>query len=133
MVQAYLGLMQLRMGERLQMRLDLPSALANIALPPLLVQPLVENAIHHGLEPKIEGGTISVYARLADGALCIEVADDGQGLDGPRRRPGNGVALGNIRARLNAAFGPRATLDLLPRDGGGTLARLQIPLLEQAP
>jgi len=133
MLEAYLGLMQLRMGERLQTRLDLPAELAGIALPPLLLQPLVENAIHHGLEPKIEGGTITVSARRADGRLCIRVADDGQGLDGPRRRPGNGVALDNIRARLAAAFGPGATLDLLPRDGGGTLAHLSIPLPDPAP
>jgi len=133
MLEAYLGLMQLRMGERLQTRLDLPAELAGIALPPLLVQPLVENAIHHGLEPKIEGGTITVSASRAHGQLCIEVADDGQGLDGPRRRGGNGVALDNIRARLVAAFAPMATLELLPRDGGGTLARILIPLPDRTP
>jgi two-component sensor histidine kinase len=133
MLEAYLGLMQLRMGTRLQMDLELPADLADTALPPLLLQPLVENAIHHGLEPKIEGGAVTVSARGNDGQLCIEVADDGQGLDGPRRRSGNGVALDNIRARLSAAFGPRATLELLPRDGGGTLARVLIPLARKAP
>ena len=128
MLEAYLGLMQLRMGERLQLRLALPPELAGFTLPPLLVQPLVENAIHHGLEPKIGGGTVAVSARRVDGQLHIEVADDGQGLDAPRRRGGNGVALDNIRARLAAAFGPGASLQLLPRDGGGTLARILIPL-----
>ena len=133
MLEAYLGLMQLRMGERLQMRLDLPPDLGDTALPPLLLQPLVENAIHHGLEPQIEGGTVTVSAHRADGQLSLEVSDDGQGLDGPRRRGGNGVALDNIRARLTAAFGPRATLELLPRDAGGTLARILIPLPRKAP
>jgi len=128
MLEAYLGLMQLRMGERLKLELSLPAELGGIELPPLLAQPLVENAIHHGLEPQIAGGTVSVSARRVDRRLWIEVADDGQGLDGPKRRSGNGVALGNIRARLNARFGPHASLELLPRDGGGTLARIQIPL-----
>ena len=128
MLEAYLALMQLRMGERLRVELHLPAELAGIRLPPLLAQPLVENAIHHGLEPQIAGGMVAVSARRVDGRLLIEVADDGQGLQGPRRRSGNGVALGNIRARLATRFGPGATLELLPRDGGGTLARLQIPL-----
>lgn len=133
MLEAYLALMQLRMGERLKVELSLPSDLGNVDLPPLLAQPLVENAIHHGLEPQIAGGTVSVSARQVDGRLWIEVADDGQGLDGPRRRGGNGVALENIRARLAARFGPSASLELLPRDGGGTLARIQIPLAAKQP
>ncbi len=133
MLEAYLGLMQLRMGERLRVELTLPAELGGIALPPLLAQPLVENAIHHGLEPQIAGGTVAVSARREGRRLCIEVADDGQGLDGPRRRAGNGMALGNIRARLEARFGPGATLELLPREGGGTRACIQIPLPDDTP
>lgn len=132
MLEAYLALMQLRMGERLQVTLDLPAALRDVELPPLLAQPLVENAIHHGLEPKIEGGRVTVTARDVDGRLHIEVADDGQGLEGPRRRGGNGVALDNIRARLQARFGASASLELLPRDGGGTRALIQFPLSKTA-
>jgi hypothetical protein len=128
MLEAYLGLMQLRMGERLRVKLELPAALNAVELPPLLVQPLVENAIHHGLEPQIAGGEIVVTARRDGQELLIDVEDDGQGLDGPRRRPGNGVALANIRARLQARWGSLATLALLPRDGGGTRARIRIPL-----
>lgn len=131
MLEAYLALMQLRMGERLKVALSLPAELGAIALPPLLAQPLVENAIHHGLEPKIAGGTVAVSARRVDGRLWIEVEDDGQGLHGPKRRGGNGVALDNIRARLAARFGPGASLELMPRDGGGTLARIQIPVTAQ--
>jgi hypothetical protein len=133
MLEAYLGLMQLRMGGRLKLVLDLPADLRSVEVPPLLAQPLVENAIHHGLEPKIAGGTVEVSARRVDGRLWIEVADDGQGLDGPKRRSGNGVALDNIRARLKARFGLSAGLELLPRDGGGTLARIQIPLPANTP
>ncbi|KQY82436.1 MULTISPECIES: sensor histidine kinase [Roseateles] len=128
MLEDYLALMQLRMGERLRVELSLPAELGGIELPPLLAQPLVENAIHHGLEPQVAGGTVAVSARRVDGRLWIEVADDGQGLDAPRRRGGNGVALANIRERLAARFGAAASLQLLPRDGGGTLARIQLPL-----
>ena len=128
MLEAYLGLMQLRMGERLRVRLALPADLGGIELPPLLLQPLVENAIHHGLEPKVGGGEIVVSARREAGALVIDVEDDGQGLDGPQRRSGNGVALANIRARLAARWGAAATLALQPRDGGGTRSRIQLPL-----
>jgi hypothetical protein len=133
MLDAYLALMQLRMGERLRVTLDLPAELRGVELPPLLAQPLVENAIHHGLEPTIAGGTVSVTARSVDGRLLIEVADDGQGLDGPRRRSGNGLALGNIRARLQARYGSSASLELLPRDGGGTRALIQFPLTSPTP
>ncbi len=128
MLEAYLCLMQLRMGDRLRVEQALPADLASLALPPLLLQPLVENAIHHGLEPKVGGGTIAVSARQAEDRLVLQVEDDGQGLDAPKRRGGNGVALSNIRERLTARFGPLATLELLPRDGGGTLSRIQIPL-----
>ncbi|MBV8035736.1 sensor histidine kinase [Roseateles sp.] len=137
MLEAYLALMQLRMGERLKVELTLPAELGGIELPPLLAQPLVENAIHHGLEPQIAGGTVSVSARRDGHRLHIEVTDDGQGLDGPKfrgqRRSGNGMALGNIRARLEARFGPGASLELLPREGGGTRACLQIPLPHDTP
>lgn len=133
LLEAYLALMQLRMGERLQVRLDLPAELRDVALPPLLAQPLVENAIHHGLEPKIEGGTVTVRARESEGRLHLEVADDGQGLDGPRRRGGHGVALENIRARLTARYGASASLELLPREGGGTRALIQFPLAHLKP
>ncbi|RZJ06924.1 MAG: sensor histidine kinase [Rubrivivax sp.] len=128
MLDAYLGLMQLRMGKRLRVRLELPGELSAFELPPLLVQPLVENAIHHGLEPKIGGGEIVVSARREGGALHLVVEDDGQGLDAPKRRPGNGVALDNIRARLTARWGASATLELQPRDGGGTRSCIHIPL-----
>ncbi|MFG6469046.1 sensor histidine kinase [Roseateles sp. BYS87W] len=133
MLEAYLGLMQLRMGERLRVDLDLPAELRAVELPPLLAQPLVENAIHHGLEPQIAGGTVQVRAWSADGRLHLEVADDGQGLDAPKRRPGNGLALGNIRARLQARFGPNASLTLRPRVGGGTSARIEFPISVTAP
>jgi len=125
---AYLGILQIRMGERLRFSLDCPEALLGMPLPPMLLQPLVENAVRHGLESKVEGGTVNVTVVGIDGELRIEVRDDGLGL--PNRVSGRGVGLSNVRARLAALYGGRATLELsAPRDGG-TLVRLMLP--EQA-
>ncbi|MFY9513112.1 MAG: histidine kinase, partial [Rubrivivax sp.] len=80
LAQAYLVLLQTRMEERLCFDIELPPALRHAKLPPLLLQPLVENAIHHGLEPKVDGGRLRLSARTDGPALVIEVADDGLGL-----------------------------------------------------
>jgi len=99
----------------------------------VLVQPLVENAIHHGLEPKVEGGQVTVRAHTTGQALLIEVIDDGMGLPTtdasppPHRQPGTGAALANSRERLAAAYGSAAALELLPWPGGGVMARLSLP------
>lgn len=130
MMESYLGLMQIRMQSRLQFRFEVEPGLEAALIPPLLVQPLIENAIHHGLEPKIDGGAVVVRAWRDGDDLVIEVADDGQGLEAPKRagRKGNGIAVENIRARLASRWGPRAHLKLTAREGGGTLAQLRLPL-----
>lgn len=133
MAEAYLSLMQHRMGERLafDIRLD-DEALRRAAMPPLLLQPLVENAIHHGLEPKVEGGRVGVHVQRNGKHLLIEVTDDGLGAAAPNARRagtrGNGVALANVRERLLARYGNEAglTLDLRPHAGGR--ATLALPL-----
>jgi len=137
----YLALMQARMGERLRVELDVPDALRGAALPPLLLQPLVENAIKHGLEPKVAGGTVRVRARTAHqgGVALLElfVEDDGIGLEAAarRRRPaaraaeGNGIALANLRERLHTQFGDLGAFEIASAGPqGGTLARLALPL-----
>jgi len=125
---AYLGLMGVRMGERLAHRLDLPPELRSMRLPTMLLQPLVENAIVHGLEPKIDGGEIVIRAMTENGALVIEVADTGLGLGqmhGPR---GTGVGVATTRERLAALYGAGAALTLTPAQPQGTLVRLTLPL-----
>lgn len=124
----YLRLMQLRMGERLSFSIEADEATRAVMVPPLLLQPLVENAIHHGLESKVEPGHVWVHARVVDGQLQVRVQDDGVGLDAPRTRHGNGVATQNIRDRLATRYGDRATLRIEPALPQGTLALLQIPL-----
>ncbi|HZF81694.1 MAG TPA: histidine kinase [Rubrivivax sp.] len=131
----YLALMALRMGPRLQVRLDLPEALASLPVPPLLLQPLVENAIKHGLEPKVEGGRVEVAARAEPGWLELTVRDSGVGLaaaqeSGPLT-PGaeSGFGLTQIRQRLATQYGSRASLALQPAtdNDGGVLATIRIP------
>lgn len=127
-VGAYLELMTMRMDERLRYEIRADIALRDALLPPLALQPLVENAIHHGLEPKREGGTVRVTARADGDRLVLEVHDDGLGLAAPpRRRKGAGVALANLRERLAALHGAEAALELADAHPG-TRATLRLPL-----
>jgi LytS/YehU family sensor histidine kinase len=129
-VSDYLALMQLRMGERLRVRLDLPAGLADVPVPPLLLQPLVENAIKHGLEPHVDGGELHVTAASDGGRLLLEVADSGAGLagTGPAAAVGTGFGLAQVRERLAQRYGRAARFELTPRPGGGSLARIDLPL-----
>ena len=128
MAQSYLLLLQMRMGERLAFTVDASAEARKAVLPPLLLQPLIENAIHHGLEPKVDGGTVRLVATVQDGDLRVVIEDDGLGLHAPRRpgRPGTGMALDNIRTRLLTRYGEAAELKLtaLP---AGTQATLTLP------
>jgi signal transduction histidine kinase len=128
LMEAYLGLMSVRMGERLRFSFDLPDALRAAKVPPMLLQPLVENAIQHGLEPKIDGGHISVTASVQDGMLQLDVTDNGLGLDTPSAKAGTQVGVSNTRARLQALFGERASLVVEPAAPQGVTSRLQFPL-----
>lgn len=131
LAEAYLQLMRARMGERLHHEVHATPQARQFRLPPLLLQPLVENAIRHGLEPQVAGGTVRIEADVADGSLRLRVIDDGRGLDAPRRAGprGAGVALANIRERLAARHGSAARLTLGPRPEGGrgTCAELRLP------
>ncbi len=132
----YLALMQVRMGDRLRAELDLPADLAQAPVPPLVLQPLVENAVKHGLEPKRGGGLIRVQAAREGAELVLRVLDTGVGLDaaahGPAAEPGSGFGLAQVRERLATLYGPSASFTLTagPADSGGTLATLRWPLAE---
>lgn len=125
-ISAYLDIQKVRMGDRLSSRLDVSNDLLGIALPPLLLHPLVENAVLHGLDPKLGPGSLSIAAGLVDGHLLLRVVDDGVGFTQNTR--GNGIGLRNIRERLQALYGSRAALDLIERPEGGIIAELRLPL-----
>ena len=115
----YLALMQVRMGPRLTCTLDLPPELATQLVPTLLLQPLVENAIKHGLEPKIEGGSVAISARRDGDNIVLDVIDSGVGL-----KAGNGFGLTQVRERLQATYGSRAAIYLGAGDAGFTKASI---------
>ncbi len=124
----YLALMQLRMGERLRVQLDLPAELGRLPIPPLLLQPLVENAIKHGLEPHVDGGALHVIAQHDAGRLVLEVRDSGAGL-GTANLPGVGTGFGlaQVTERLAQRYGDAARFELKPNPGGGSIARIEMP------
>ena len=131
LVTHYLELMKTRMEERLQYTVVCDPSLRDVVMPPFLLQPLVENALHHGLEPKVEGGSIRVNARQEGAELVLEVVDDGMGADATRRRPGAGMALANVRERLQVQYGNAATLTLSSAEPG-MRATIRMPYLARA-
>lgn len=129
LMDAYLGLMQVRMGARLHYTLDLPTPLANAMVPPMLLQPLVENAIKHGLEPKIDGGEVIVRASRETHMLVLRIADSGLGLDAvPTQADSTHVGVDNIRERLRALYDRDASFTLMPNQPCGVVAEIRIPL-----
>lgn len=128
---AYLDVLAVRMGDRLRYRIDVPEELRGFAIAPMLLQPVVENAITHGLEPKVEGGEIVIGARLRDGGVCVEISDTGAGLAGAgtaSKKSGGGVGLSNLRERLASLYGGAARVELLENQPCGMLVRLMLPL-----
>jgi hypothetical protein len=125
----YLALMQVRMGARLQTRFELPEALAELPVPPLLLQPLVENCIKHGLEPAVAGGRIEISAAREGGALVLRVRDTGAGLAGGAAG-GTEFGLVQVRERIAALYGARASLSLTDAGDaeGGALATIRLPI-----
>lgn len=125
----YLAIQAIRFGDRLTITLDIPSGVRQALVPSLVMQPLVENAIRHGLAPRATGGTITVTARRVGDRLDLRVCDDGIGLPpGWALDPGQGLGLPVTRERV-AGFHPAGTgsLRVAPRTGGGTEVALSLP------
>lgn len=118
LLKSYLEILAIRMGPRLAYELDLPQELAAARLPPMLMQPLVENAIRHGLEPKIDGGKVTVSARGEGKSLVLVVQDTGQGL-GRSASGGTGVGLAHVKERLAAVYGETASMTVGENAGNG--------------
>ena len=124
LVRAYLNILQMRMGKRLEFEIDVPTDLLEAPFPPLMLPSLVENAIKHGLEPQREGGKVTISAASADGKLRVTVADTGRGFSEPL---GSGVGLTNIRERLAALYGSSGKLTLEAREPHGVVATIEVP------
>lgn len=126
-LESYLGIQKVRFQDRLVTHLDVGDT-GNAMVPSLILQPLVENALRHGLLAKTDGGELHIVARRIDGDLHLRVEDDGLGL--PKTGPVEGVGLSNTRARLRAMFGDAATMDLSRGLHGGTRVELRLPYVE---
>jgi sensor histidine kinase YesM len=124
MIKAYLNIFKVRMEGRLRYHIDVPDNIKEIPFPPMMVQPLVENAIKHGIEPKIEGGEITIEARKNGDIIRVELADTGMGLyeDGDR-----GFGLSNVRDRLQSLYGDRGQLILEENRPSGLKAIIEVP------
>lgn len=125
LIDAYLRIHQIRMGKRLSYELQIPAQLATERVPSMILLTLVENAVKHGINPAVEGGTIRVTAMREHAALVLRVADSGQGL---AATDGFGMGLANIRRRLDMLYGDRAVLSLA-RASRGVVATVSIPLV----
>jgi len=125
-IRPYLEILKVRMEERLSTEIDVPDGLLSAEFPPMMVQTLVENAIKHGLEPKPEGGKLSVKAEIVHGKLAVSVVDTGLGF-GRAATAGTGVGLANIRERLQLLHGNKAALTVTDNPGGGTRVCITVP------
>ncbi len=121
----YLGMEELRYEDRLQYEVTLEEAAAGLRVPPLIIQPLVENAIRHGIEQRGRG-RVEVKATSRDGRLIIVVSDDGPG-PGRSQQVGSGTSLADLRQRLELLYGERASLEVGEGEGGGCVATLSLP------
>lgn len=131
-IETYLQLMQLRMGGRLRFELALPAELRGRACPALLIQPLVENAIKHGLEPQVGPARLSVRAEQPEpGRVRLVIHDNGVGLQAQAPTAGTGLGLRNIRDRLRLLYGDEASLRIAGTPEGGVRAQVEWPLEAQ--
>ena len=111
-IRSYLAIEQMRLGDRLEVVWAIEPAVEEAPVPSLILQPLVENAVRHGIAVSPRGGRLEITAARADGHLRLEVRDNGPGLGGPDEKPGNGIGLENTRARLERYYGARASFRL---------------------
>jgi two-component system LytT family sensor kinase len=138
-LRSYLEIEQIRFGERLLVEFDVEQAIAHAAIPSLILQPLVENAIKHGIAPKVGKSKILIQAKRRDGMVLLSVEDDGIGLFANGKQLGRflsgagsgaGVGLQNVRERLQTMYGATASLSLVDLPSGGSRATLEIPVGE---
>ncbi len=131
----YLGIEVVRFGpDKLRVVKQLDPASLDVMVPSMILQPLVENSIKHGLSSMVEGGSITLRSRLADSALVIEVEDDGVGMEAAQlaNARGSGIGMANVSERLEVLYGDAARMTIDSHEGKGTMVRLRLPRLQTA-
>jgi two-component system LytT family sensor kinase len=136
----YLDIEVVRFGEKLKVVKEIAEDTLHVVVPGMLLQPLIENSIKHGLEPRISGGTVTLRSRITDeGRLMVEVEDDGVGMAPEREqgspvsgltRPGTGIGMRNVRERMEVLYGNLAAVEINSRPGRGTKVTLLMPILD---
>jgi LytS/YehU family sensor histidine kinase len=132
LLQAFLQIHQTLMGKRLQIEWEIEPKTLNAMVPSLILQPLAENAIQHGLAPQEAGGRITICAARQNGNLLLRVSDDGQGFvsEGGNKNS-QGIGLSNVRARLKSLYGEGQIFSINEIPNGGVTVRIEIPFQEQ--
>ena len=128
LVQQYLAIQQVRFNDRLHVSLEASDTARRAYVPQLILQPLVENAVRHGIAPRESGGSVWVFADQPNGHLRLRVEDDGVGMgDMPSPLAGNGIGLGGLKSRLAHLYGADQRVEVAPRETGGTRVTIEIP------
>ncbi len=135
----YLDIEVVRFGDKLRVVKEIAEETLAVVVPSMLLQPLIENSIKHGLEPRIDGGTVTLRSRIVDGMLLIEVEDDGVGMapvvpagvQHSASRAGTGIGMRNVRERMQVLYGEEAQVEMVSRPGRGTKIRLLMPLTQR--
>jgi two-component system LytT family sensor kinase len=126
----YLDIETTRFPDRLRVTMDVAPDARRACIPSMLLQPIVENAIEHGIAPRVSGGRITITASVGGGKLRVEVRDDGVGLTATPQREGHGVGLSNVRKRLAQLYPDAHAFSLEPGEPGGAVATIEIPYNE---
>jgi two-component system LytT family sensor kinase len=136
----YLDIEVVRFGDKLRVVKEIAPETLDVVVPSMLLQPLIENSIKHGLEPRISGGTVTLRSCIVDGRLLLEIEDDGVGIEpgGATTAPlsglvreGSGIGMRNVRERMLVLYGDEADVEIVSRPGRGTKVRLLMPLASQ--
>jgi two-component system LytT family sensor kinase len=135
LIDDYLSIEVVRFGDKLKILKDIDPAALEALVPSMMLQPILENSIKHGLSSRVEGGSIHLRARAGEGRLTVTIEDDGVGIPAEIMNDiySRGIGVSNVRERLHVLFGPRYRMQIDSRSGHGTRVEIQIPELRDTP
>jgi LytS/YehU family sensor histidine kinase len=131
--QKYLDIQKIRFAERLQLSVDVPTELYTAQVPALILQPMVENAVKHGIAKRAQGGSIRIAASRSNGMLTLSVSNDGPSLPADWEMARSGIGISNVRTRLKSLYGDSFTLSMRNQEGGGVAVSLSLPFVVVPP
>lgn len=131
--QKYLDIQKVRFAERLQLSVDIPKELYPAQVPSLILQPMVENAVKHGIAKRAQGGAIRIAASCCNGMLTLSVCNDGPSLQADWEKTRSGIGISNVRTRLRSLYGDAFALSMRNQDGGGVEVSVSLPLVVSPP